>query len=282
MAVKEYNMGQYRQWLHYRTIDQQLRSQLSQLEQELTLLQERARLLEQESARASNPIIQALAAWQQRPQEQSARQNAQQSMTQMRQPKNRLIPERPLPPVTPAVPAVPAESASHLITPAEPATERTDTISAAGENTLQTGQTTSEPTASPGGPEAASFPPPDWNSLPAFYALELPASKDLPFKPSSLIPLPALPATPVPDAPLSPAGPALPGGEHGESAPQLTLPPWLRNAFPASQGPTDQQSVRTNKLVQRWIERWGQRESQQPEQPEQDRSSEVESQGKIP
>ena len=54
--------------------------------------------------------------------------------------------------------------------------------------------------------------------------------------------------------------------EHSQTDPQLELPWWLRN-ITITKGddetgkPIDQESIRTNRLVQRWVERWG-RQSQ--------------------
>lgn len=54
--------------------------------------------------------------------------------------------------------------------------------------------------------------------------------------------------------------------EHSQTDPQLELPWWLRkinitNGDDESGKPIDQESIRTNRLVQRWVERWG-RQSQ--------------------
>ena len=56
----------------------------------------------------------------------------------------------------------------------------------------------------------------------------------------------------------------LDGIEHTD--PQLELPWWLRNITISSKDkqagrPIDQNSIRTNRLVQRWIERWGRQPS---------------------
>lgn len=53
---------------------------------------------------------------------------------------------------------------------------------------------------------------------------------------------------------------------HAQTDPQLELPWWLRNITVSSrhkQGsrPIDQNSIRTNRLVQRWIVRWGRQAS---------------------
>ena len=50
--------------------------------------------------------------------------------------------------------------------------------------------------------------------------------------------------------------------EPGSNEPRLELPEWLYNlAVPPGAtdrtSPIDQQAIRTNRLVQRWIERWG-------------------------
>ena len=47
--------------------------------------------------------------------------------------------------------------------------------------------------------------------------------------------------------------------EHTTTEPQIELPWWLHNLTNVSNGigPIDQESSRTNRLVQRWLERWG-------------------------
>ena len=54
--------------------------------------------------------------------------------------------------------------------------------------------------------------------------------------------------------------------EHEQTDPQLELPWWLRNITVSSKDeqagrPIDHNSIRTNRLVQRWIERWGRQSS---------------------
>lgn len=53
---------------------------------------------------------------------------------------------------------------------------------------------------------------------------------------------------------------------HEKTDPQLELPWWLRNITISSKDrqagrPIDHNSIRTNRLVQRWIERWGRQPS---------------------
>src|SRR5581483_2042248 len=55
-------MGQYRQWLHYREVDQLLRAQLEALEQQLAQFQGQAHLLEHDRPSPENAILQALVA----------------------------------------------------------------------------------------------------------------------------------------------------------------------------------------------------------------------------
>ncbi len=50
--------------------------------------------------------------------------------------------------------------------------------------------------------------------------------------------------------------------EHSQTDPQIELPWWLRKITIISKEddtskPIDQESIRTNRLVQRWVERWG-------------------------
>ncbi len=59
--------------------------------------------------------------------------------------------------------------------------------------------------------------------------------------------------------------------QHSQTDPQLELPWWLRGIAASTltnqaTGLIDQETVRTNKLVQRWIERWG-RQAQQEQKP---------------
>ena len=54
--------------------------------------------------------------------------------------------------------------------------------------------------------------------------------------------------------------------EHEQTDPQLDLPWWLRKITVSSKDqqagrPIDHNSIRTNRLVQRWIERWGRQPS---------------------
>ena len=57
--------------------------------------------------------------------------------------------------------------------------------------------------------------------------------------------------------------------EHAHTDPRLELPWWLRKITVSSNNaegarPIDQETMRTNRLVQRWIERWGRHSSAAP------------------
>jgi hypothetical protein len=76
----------------------------------------------------------------------------------------------------------------------------------------------------------------------------------------------ALPLTSHPEIELLPEDMMAFFDDHAQTDPQLELPWWLRNITVSSndeQGsrPIDQNSIRTNRLVQRWIERWGRQSS---------------------
>ena len=90
----------------------------------------------------------------------------------------------------------------------------------------------------------------DWDGLPDFSQQEM----------QGISPQP--PVTPHFGLIAFPEEGAVDFHEHGYTEPQLELPEWLSNLAVSSgstdhTSPIDQQAVRTNRLVQRWIERWG-------------------------
>ena len=101
-----------------------------------------------------------------------------------------------------------------------------------------------------------------WGALPDFSPQEMQESfqngeESLPYSTPQ-------PATPHSEMVLLPEDALAVFDEDGQTDPQLELPWWLRNVM-ASTGtldhtsPIDQESIRTNRLVQRWLERWGRR-----------------------
>jgi hypothetical protein len=83
-----------------------------------------------------------------------------------------------------------------------------------------------------------------------------------------------IPSTPHSEMALLPEDMTAFFEEYTQTDPQLELPWWLRNITKANAGnggPIDQESIRTNRLVQRWLERWG-RPSSQERQPKEEHS----------
>jgi hypothetical protein len=196
-------MGQYKSWLHYREIDQQLQTQLTQLTTQLDALKEQAHLLDEGLSLGHNPILQAL-------------------LTQL------------------------------VATP-----------------TLASTVT------------APLYSPPDTSAMPANGTPQLTSSStngySTPFSqlPSNgttdSLPLTRPISTPHPELDLLPTDLSSFVDEHTQTAPVRTPPWWQRRIktptqVPASASPIapassfyglqDQQSERTNHLVQRWFERW--------------------------
>ncbi len=193
-------MGQYRQWLHYRHIDQQLQSQKEQLALALVRLQEHISDLNAHPLAADNHVIQALTLY----------------TKTLSMPLEMPIEEQPI-------------TNGHVQQP--------EIIS------------------------QALF---EHNRLPELDPLH---GKDihetvLPKRPANMYtPLPPI-SHKVID--LVPEGVSKFPDEHSPTEPQIELPWWLHKAaLSATQSNSvDAQSVRTNRLVQRWLERWGRQEEQ--------------------
>jgi hypothetical protein len=93
-----------------------------------------------------------------------------------------------------------------------------------------------------------------WGGLPNFGLQDI----EEPFPPVEQ----SLPPTNHPEIELLPEDMMAFFDGHAQTDPQLELPWWLRNITISSKDeqrsrPIDQHSIRTNRLVQRWIERWG-------------------------
>jgi len=102
----------------------------------------------------------------------------------------------------------------------------------------------------------------DYNRLPNLDPLLIPEKPAFPKQPPekhTFAPrLPTQESNPLPNS----VGASL--DEHGQTEPQVALPWWFRNTAlsEASDAQPDSQNARTNKLVQRWLERWGRQENQ--------------------
>jgi hypothetical protein len=235
-------MGQYQQWLHYREVDQQLRSQLEILERELAQLQDRAR-----SASQSEQVPQDAVSSEADPSEQTAS-------------NGHLLAENKI--IHALAASLNGRAPGHSLAPPETPTPGI-------EHAYQ---------PAPGTPGATiSSAPFAWSNLPNFenpaLPVEAPPASSQPFNQNFGQPLPPLlPLPPIPhishqEMALLPEDMASFIDEHSLTDPQIELPWWLRNIAAASRasqfnGLIDQESVRTNRLVQRWLERWGRQPSQ--------------------
>jgi hypothetical protein len=211
-------MGVYQQWLHYREVDLLLQEELAQLEGELARLQTALQELEPVDCLEQNPIITALAA------ARIARESAA------------------------ALAALVELEQSSVETPASPAI------------TNLFGETTSGEQNSADAQTAAISPAlRSWGDLPDFYSA--PSTSG----PGFVSPLfeQQLPPLPHAEIVLLPEDMNAFFDQHSQTDPQLDLPWWLRAVVTDMNGnqvngPIDPQSIRTNRLVQRWLERWRQ------------------------
>ena len=211
-------MGQYQQWLHYREVDQHLQAQLEMLERELVQLQEHAHLLEQ----SIQPLY-----------DSGSVETSSADKQELLQTHNQIIHAL-------------AASLNGQHSPLE--STRKDTLTPIPTPLPETTPDNPAETISP-----ALFA---WSNLPNFRPQQVPVeiSKAGNASPYSNTPHLSLPA--VPPSALLPEDMATFFDKHDQTEPQLELPPWLLNAINRSDGPIDQETIRTNRLVQRWIERW--------------------------
>jgi hypothetical protein len=124
-----------------------------------------------------------------------------------------------------------------------------------GHTEFSSSSTLTEPSAVPVSPALSA-----WGGLPN---LSLQEEQERPLNPQD--PPPPL-STPHPELALLPEDMAAFFDQHELTEPQIELPWWLSNIAIASTNgqdakPIDQQSGRSNRLVQRWIQRWGQQPS---------------------
>ncbi|SRR5579884_1760814 len=212
-------MSQYQQWLHYREVDQQLRLRLEQLEAELTQLQAEAHGVEEVPPPSSdNVVVQALLAYH-------------------------------------GAKTVSAEISGTPNTQEIPILSEALPVSETSEEAHSTHHIPAEPLSAPVSPALLA-----WSRL---------------YLDSQKMPVPSLKTTrPVP-APSSTEADLLPEdmatflNRHRSNrsetppVPPSRLPGWLENAISTSSIPeqlpnssVDQQTLRTNRLVERWLERW--------------------------
>jgi len=220
-------MGKYQQWLHYREVELLLQEELAQLEGEMAQLQTAMKGLETVDCLSQNPIIVTLAA--------------------------SLVDHEPAAALT----ALAELEQSSVETPALQAiTAHLDETTAPGEQSMAEAP-----------PAAISSALRAWGDLPDFATASSGVGPDSP-GPAFDQQLPPLPHAEIV---LLPEDMNAFFDQHSQTDPQLDLPWWLRSIVTDAEGnqingPIDPQSVRTNRLVQRWLERWS-RPPQAPRDP---------------
>lgn len=220
--VGKHTMGQYQHWLLCQEIDRRLRAELEALEIELTELQRNnAHLLEQQFPPANNMILRVLSAGLNEP---VSSINGSSEYTEY------------------------SNISSALLTPADEQEFRSESQQAV----LQFGNADLE------AQEAETISPAllAWSRLPNFGPQNIPETilnTDSPGRQDI-----------QPEMELLPDDMMAFLDEHSQTEPQLELPWWLRNMINSSDqagnvsstNPIDQESIRTNWLVERWQERW--------------------------
>lgn len=209
-------MGQYQQWLHYREVEQQLQTQLETLKQELLQLQAQAQCLERQEPEA--------------------------------------FPGELANPILYVL-------AAHLSEQSAPL-QSTSTYTGMPQMSQPTSSSEVGPPTPPTSiqaPEAMSSALFGWSNLPNFGAQQMPPEAATngtpPAHPSSNSPLSP---TPHSDMALLPEDMPAFLDQHTPTEPRIELPHRFRNltTAPGTKGPIDQESIRNNRLVQRWVERW--------------------------
>lgn len=236
-------MGQYQQWLHFREVDRHLQAQLEELVRELAQLHERTHLYEQ--------VLQP------HPQSQLTSENAH---------------------AEESIPAHIDNAILHAL--------------AIGMNghVSSNGHVVEESTTVAPLSRSEIIPNEPGSTIsPALFAQSNLPNFETPFTPpvpvdvslADTTPFPSYlnqPLPPIPhyDMALLPEDMTSFFDQHTTTDPQMELPWWLRNLANVTNGtgPIDQESIRTNRLVQRWLERWG----KQPQPPQQSQQSQLLSQ----
>lgn len=229
-------MGQYQQWLHYRDVDRLLHSQLEELTEELAQLQDREQLLQH--------MLHPIHAQEQSTQEQLAIED----VDSLPQSNNEILYA-----LTIGLNGHTNNTNHTNHTEFPPSTNGTTETAA-----IPSAQK-SEPTAAisqalfaQGGlpPTEEQFPLNSFAATNAFQPMQPMFNRDSA--------LPPIPHTPHSELMMLPEDMGAFIDEHTQTEPRMQLPWWLRNAaLLNANGPIDQESLRTNRLIQRWIERWG-------------------------
>ena len=215
-------MGQYQQWLHYREVDRHLQAQLEELLHELAQLQERSTSYEQMLPSPSEEETTAVVPWVNR----NAILHALLMSLNGHTPANGHPTEEQFGTFQP--------SAEIIFSEPEREAGPGSTISAAlfAQSNLPNFEThTTQQQTQPG----------DMAQFTSYLDQQLP------------------PPIPQYDMDLLPEDMAAFFDQHTPTDPQIELPWWLRDNSNTTygNGPVDQESIRTNRLVERWLQRWG-------------------------
>jgi hypothetical protein len=219
-------MGQYQQWLHSRAVDQQLQTQLEMLENELAQLLDRAQPVEQCEQTPQDAVSSAV----QFPEDRAFDSSFLAT--------NKIIL---------ALAAVLDQQAPSQMD------YFTSSTAAANQQVPVTDQSA----------ETISSTLFAWSNLPNFETPNISIEPAM-YSTSNFNPNhdQLQPPTPHQEFVLLPEDMSSFIDEHSLTDPQIELPWWLHNIAVVSRtnnsnGPIDRESIRTNRLVQRWLERWG-------------------------
>ncbi|HLX41354.1 MAG TPA: hypothetical protein VKR42_12535 [Ktedonobacteraceae bacterium] len=222
-------MGQYQQWLHYRDVDRLLRTQLEELAEEFAQLRNREQLLQH----MLHPV-------------HAQEQPALTSGFALLQSNNEILH---------ALAVGLNGHTDHLqhtdYTPATSENGTTEMLSHQSEEQtpLQSNQDDTPVAAISQALFAQSSLPSTEEQFPLVFSQPLS---------NQHVDLPLIPHTPHSESLLLPEDIGAFIDQHTQTEPRMELPWWLRNAaLQNANGPIDQESIRTNRLIQRWIERWG-------------------------
>lgn len=233
-------MGQYQQWLHYQEVDRRLRAELETLEAELTHLQDS--MHDNSQAISSSPNGEM-------PHEQSALQTHNLIIHLLASGLNRLASKGQAGNVSSNGPVMHSVAKNGMHEQAVPLNH------ALGEDRpFSNGETIS----------AALM---NWGRLPNFESPESQTSLILEQRGEA--------TTPHPEIVLLPEDMQAFFDEYSQTDPQHEIPWWLRNAAPGTPITIDPESIRTNRLVQRWMERRRQLSPQPPDAPAPTKPEEV-------
>jgi hypothetical protein len=234
-------MGQYQQWLHYQEVDRRLRAELETLETELAHLQDSMHQNPQAIPSSSNGEM---------PREQPAFQTHNLIIRLLASGLNQHASTGQAGNAISNVPLMHSLDKNGVHEQVVPLN-----YDLGEDRPFSNGETISAALMSRG--RLPNFGPPESQSA------------------SSLMEQRGEAVTPHPEIVLLPEDMQAFFDEYSQTDPQHEIPWWLRNVAPGTSVSIDPESIRTNRLVQRWMERRGQLFAQPPDAPAPIRSEEV-------